>query len=49
MDIQCLSSKTARTAGDALRELDAMQVSRPCRLKHEEVKIIDYVSLGPQS
>jgi hypothetical protein len=27
MDIQCLSSTTARSAGDALRELDAMGVS----------------------
>ncbi|ORY23264.1 nucleotide-diphospho-sugar transferase [Naematelia encephala] len=29
LDIQCLSSKTARTAGDALRELDAMHVLDP--------------------
>ena len=27
MHIQCLSSRTARTAGDALRDLDAMHVS----------------------
>lgn len=27
MDIQCLASQTARSAGDALRELDAMGVS----------------------
>jgi len=26
LDIQCLSSQTARSAGDALREIDAMQV-----------------------
>ncbi|ORX35131.1 nucleotide-diphospho-sugar transferase [Kockovaella imperatae] len=29
MDIQCLSSKTARSAGDALRDLDAMSVLNP--------------------
>ena len=28
MDIVCLSSQTARSAGDALRELDSMDVSR---------------------
>lgn len=27
MDIQCLASQTARSSGDALRELDAMGVS----------------------
>jgi translation initiation factor eIF-2B subunit epsilon len=27
LDIQCLSSSTAFSAGDALRELDDMQVS----------------------
>jgi translation initiation factor eIF-2B subunit epsilon len=29
LDIHCLSSTTARTAGDALRELDAMHVLNP--------------------
>lgn len=28
LDIHCLSSQTARSAGDALRELDDMHVSR---------------------
>jgi translation initiation factor eIF-2B subunit epsilon len=38
MDIRCLSSQTARTAGDALRELDAMQVSWSRSYGHIERK-----------
>ena len=46
LDIQCLSSTNARTAGDALRELDAMHVSV---MIHEAEMIPDPKVLNPDN
>jgi hypothetical protein len=40
MDIVCLSSQTARSAGDALRELDSMDVSIVPNLHVLELMIV---------